>query len=130
MTEEEIIINNKLIAEFIHSKTDGMFIWDNPPELIANNSKWIGYTEYSAKFHSSWDWLMPCIEKIESHLFVTSIQYGQKNYYVEIYEHPQLPNTIGKFNPIIEIGKTNKLNVVYETIIEFIKWYNKHKQNE
>ena len=50
---QEVIEGNKLIAEF-HGKY---------------NTKWhtIGaFPENQLKYHSSWDWLMPVVEKIES----------------------------------------------------------------
>ncbi len=47
--------NNKLIAKFMDTE-------------ITNNTKNI--LGSSLKYHSSWDWLMPVIEKIESLNFV------------------------------------------------------------
>lgn len=65
MTNTEIVDNNMLIAEFMHSKDEtGAYTWydGNPSE----NSVWIAYTEHSAKFNTSWDWLMPVIDKIKN----------------------------------------------------------------
>ena len=106
MSEQEIIEGNKLIAEFMHYKENGMFIWNNPPELISNNSVYIGYTEHSAKYHSSWDWLMPCIDKI---------------YDDDLYS--KYKETSGQFEKEIFIN-TKFIIETWLQVVEFIKWYN------
>lgn len=54
MTQEEIIEGNKLIAEFMDAK---------PSDYGKPWKKWM-YSEL--EYHSSWDWLMPCIGKISN----------------------------------------------------------------
>ena len=61
MTSEEILDGNKLIAEFlgINKKVYGetgttYYIDDTPYQLV------------KLKYYSSWDWLMPVVEKIEN----------------------------------------------------------------
>lgn len=70
------------------------------------------------KFHSSWDWLMPVVEKIESLGFTVSIYHNickiEKNIdYLTNEEYVQLRKD---FN--------SKLDSVYQTVVEFIKKYN------
>ena len=79
------------------------------------------------KYHSSWDWLMPVVEKIASLDWV----------WINI-----IPCALGKFskesNCYIETGvssitfsvsKTNMnlLQAIYEAVVEFIKFYNTQK---
>lgn len=87
MTEKEIIENNKLIAEFMgFEKTfvrncDGIPYDYNLPDMfelikeveiyIESERGWgLEYQDncqiVDLKFHSSWDWLMPCIGKISN----------------------------------------------------------------
>lgn len=63
MKEKEINEGNKLIAEFMGAK------------MIVENYHGINIIKFSdgdtkdlfgLKFHSSWDWLMPCIGKISN----------------------------------------------------------------
>lgn len=56
-------------------------------------------------FHSSWDWLMPVCQKIDKLLF----------------------NNIQKFGYNDECLLSNDIEVRYQAVIEFIKWYNENK---
>ena len=76
------------------------------------NSIDIGHVH--TKFHTSWDWLMPVVEEIESicgcHLLitptVTNIEY--KKIKISQWQHSKIKNT-------------------YEAVCEFIKMYNENK---
>jgi hypothetical protein len=95
--------DNKLIAEFmgvhdeisstgnVHSWSDSPFFYttEDSKEKVIENIAW-----YS-KYHTSWDWLMPVIEKIE--------------------EQNEL---IGAHILSTDIGKT------YKEVVRFIKEYN------
>jgi len=81
--------DNKQIAEFMGVK----------PPL---------YMEY----HTSWDWLIPVVEKIESLGYVFTIQGGKAEYGEMISETQCF---------IAE----DKLSSTYQAVVEFIKEYNK-----
>ena len=71
------------------------------------------------KFHSSWDWLMPIVQKIE----------GLKNHYIEIVEDSAYVYDVSKFDdnqtdPVIITKGDTKIDAVYKAVVEFIKWYN------
>ena len=55
--------NNELIAEFIGFQKTNLGWFDNE-ETMNFKSDGNTYGSYELKFHSSWDWLMPVIEKI------------------------------------------------------------------
>ena len=107
--------NNKIIAEFMgvsKSKIDA-----NGQVLNFENSKYNTY-------NSDWNWLMEVVEKIES------ISFGEDNF---------INVTIGcGFNCTIQDahGKLFKLSTwehtkiktVYNTCLEFIKWYNEQNK--
>lgn len=115
------IEDNKLIVEFIgidpkHADEYG-FEFIKP--LFGSHQRYYDWDH--VKFHSSWDWLMTVVEKIES-----------------------LPNVdfiIGKFHICIEkenygyvvyddLFKGNKIENVCEACVVFIKWYNENHPNE
>ena len=104
MKKEEITQNNKLIAEFI----------EFPTKLTCKN------VNATMKYHSSWDWLMPIIEKSEGLGFEVLIGRISCN----------INKILDRNNPISgfccgDISK--KREIVYDTVIEFINWYNKNK---
>ena len=65
MLESKTILKGNLaIAEMVHGKKmDEMFVMCPVPPIISN-STWIGYTEYSAHFHDSYDWQAVALEFI------------------------------------------------------------------
>jgi len=68
------------------------------------------------KYHTSWDWLMPVVEKIES-LSGTTVLIKRIGCEIIMYG-----KTISKQT------SDTKIEAVWLAVIEFIKWYNeKHK---
>lgn len=102
---ESITENNRLIAEFM-----GAYHEDGQPDEIlvvplGNDEYFIDINdEDSPKFQTSWDWLMPVVEKIIELKDV----YGQKRNEVRISLSPNINST-------------------YQAVIEFIKWHNENK---
>ena len=62
------------------------------------------------KYHSSWDWLMPVVEKIEH----TSAYVNVKGCHVKI-------------STWVDVNAPTKLEAVHKAVVEFIKWYNEQK---
>jgi hypothetical protein len=95
MKQEEIIQNNKLIAEFMtgQSKESTVFMDLN---RSAND----------LEYHSSWDWLMPVINKI----YEIPLNHGWF----------RIKYIIDSFYPM-DIEKT------YKEVVEYIEWYNENK---
>lgn len=110
MTNEEILEGNKLIAEFMGFEFNKSKIIYDPTDTNPEG-KLIGYPLSNLKYHSSWDWLIPVIDKIHS-----------SNYYVDYYL-----SELGQFNNGVHIN-TKFIEVSFDSVIEFIKWYNS-KQN-
>jgi hypothetical protein len=114
---------NAIIAEFMGYNViekppikDGVIVWskaidDSFPDktLILSN----------IKYHTSWDWLMLVVERIESLGFIFKM-YGNEVTFLKK----------GTFNTRIWnddfIGDT-KIKAVYNAVIEFIEWYNANK---
>ena len=105
------IENNKLIAEFLGyidngCSEDGFLI-----HPITNYDVEIS----SLKYHEDWNWLIEVVEKIESLNYVFEIK-------ITWCRIKQIENG----NVIVlrwEEDKT-KIEAVYNTVVEFIKWYN------
>jgi hypothetical protein len=107
--------NNKLIAEFLgytqpHPDYPGATYWykkdESPLTLLS--------------FDSDWNWLMKVVEKIES------LNY---NFNLTSKEATVLMNHSAIYQTLIHrIDGNNKKEAVYNTCVEFIKWYNGQKQ--
>ncbi len=129
--EQEIIEGNKLIAEFMGAEVDnrglGEAAWLTAPKKKTSN--WIPID--ALQYHSSWDWLMGVVEKIESLGFFTLVatsRMGGYKYYMNIATGVGIVNETMD-NPSKFMGQSDsKIDAVYKTVIEFIKWYNNQKQ--
>lgn len=102
--------NNKLIAEFM-----GWEIYVNEPPVLlfsrGENIKSIG----QLNFNSDWNLLIEVVEKIEN-----LGRYG-----FTIYKNST--NINGLPLPICNNKKDTKINAVFFTVIEFIKWHKTHE---
>ena len=112
--------NNKLIAEFMEYKTDKYCIYDEDGRT--------GYFESSTdnKYHTfdtSWDWLMPVVEKC---FYMFEIEKTHLGYYVFRGKH-----LININKPILPIATNDEIKIlcVYKAVVKFIKWYNKNKED-
>ena len=117
MSEQEIIEGNKLIAEFMGIKQNDFGHWINKNHLLGSQSKLF---DFELKYHSSWDWLMPVVEKIENDL--------QDSFNVDIINKNQC-EIVRNGNEFIcgygfETIYHSKIKAVYYSVVEFIKWYN------
>lgn len=100
---------------------------------------------WQLKYHSSWDWLMPVIEKIESiempehrndynHIVkkgvlanisihrVREVSKKEDGYYctIQLWDYDALRFEV--------ISKKSRIDATYLCVIKFIKWYNTIKQ--
>jgi len=110
--ENEILEGNKLIAEFMGAKyydcyknsiyPNGISIWkyDTPPKEDCT----ILWNTPDMQYHTSWDWLMPVVEKIEKLPFIEERASDGHDKISLIYD----------------------INNVYPQVVEFIKWYNEN----
>lgn len=148
MTKQQIIKNNKLIAEF-----DGWATYWNHP-YMNKHLKWhqncfkdfIRYTQPKQKYYKdylwelgnnevfayrrisflryniSWDWLMPVIEKIESLQFrfeIAKNEYCIKQF-IEGKPYKEILYQYG-------YSEKSKIERIYLGVIDFIKWYNQKR---
>ena len=110
--------NNKLIAEFMEINVvtiDDVRKNKNPYISSAD-----GYLEDDLKYHCSWDWLMPVVEKIEC--TKTDDEDNSDRFFnvmIEVFEC----NINGRDICICENGNT-KLEATYRAVVKFINQYN------
>lgn len=100
MKEIGIIEGNKLIAEFMEWEISGPGFasgYVNPHNTYCHFE--------DLKFHSSWDWLMPVVEKCLT-ISVESEEY--EIHYAFIHD------ALWSIN----------IKSVFDEVVEFIKWYN------
>jgi hypothetical protein len=128
--ETEIIEGNKLIAEFMNHEED--------------------YDEHGVwqklQYHSSWDWLMPVVEKIKSgkvnneafgsvhvHMSATGFQakwncsiLGHLTYRIpiNIHQHTYKEVSIPHISVYNESSDEPLIKCTWLAVTEFIKWYN------
>ena len=124
MKTNETLEGNKLIAEFMITQKpsdDFCVNWkDKIGFSVFMNGKSKTYLYSKLKFHSSWDWLMPVVEKIDN--FGVNVIVGRMFCDIK-YIDPLNPSK--EFE--IRIASGVKMNAVYGAVIEFIKWYNENK---
>jgi hypothetical protein len=150
----DVIEGNKLIAEFMGGELQDVFcgnIKQKPRFYFSNDRKspLCGgrHSEDgdTLQYHTSFDWLMPVIEKIESiempehrndynHIVkkgvlanisihrVREVSKKEDGYYctIQLWDYDALRFEV--------ISKKSRIDATYLCVIKFIKWYNTIKQ--
>ena len=103
--------NNILIAQFMGVKTKDLSCLYLPQfeRLVKIDIEFEMYSHFSLselKYHNSWDWLMPVVQKIL-----------HDSYTMEGVSKMALVQ-----NELI----TCRITTTHKLVVEFIKWYNKH----
>lgn len=109
-TEEK----NRMIAEFMGHVRSGF-----NGELVFNTETREEFEVEQLKYHTSWDWLMPVVEKIES------IGYNVNIRRLKTSIHPILEDK--ELFGFVCGDVSKKLDITYDTIVQFIEWYNENK---
>ena len=131
---ENIIENNKIIAEFLNLTSQVIF---EQVFAVSENGKTNFYKKDELKFHSDWNWLMKVVEKIEN-LKPISFLEGRNWQGFEITIYKALNTNInyciikyikeGGYMIISnEFSKESKIEAVCNACIKFIKWYNENR---
>jgi hypothetical protein len=129
----EITKNNKLIAEFMNvtpkMQSPELYSLNDAPFFYCTETTeekcLIAWAKYS-KYNSSWDWLMPVVEKIEKMQYITDEvnicwdSVGGKY-------HTEITNASRDTFEIIRMYADTKIESTLLAVVEFIKWYNKTK---
>jgi len=114
--------NNKLIVDFLgieYSNNNETFCIPSFGFMNVKGDFQTDFTIGQLKFHKDWNWLMEVVEKIESLDYNFNITSGDATVLIN---HGVIYQT-----NIYRIDGTNKIQAVYNTCVEFIKWYNEQK---
>ncbi len=115
--------NNKLIAEFMCLKPKNIFDkfqWSDGINFTTlcdtfeqSQNDIYNYVKYS----TSWEWLIPVVEKIEEKYIVDicgkAVSIHENNGEMMVY--------------LCATNYSTKIEAVYTACVEFINWYNKNK---
>lgn len=120
MKEQEIIEGNKLIAVFdgmLIGKLNGWMSGDIGERAYRKADGEITevYSFEKLKYHSSWDWLMPVVEKIYAMHMKLDFKKDMDEFCEPMYRH------------VINTSITTPIEGLYEDIVDFIQWYNQQK---
>lgn len=106
--------DNELIAEFMGLKRVEAGVsynkaqyYKSDPKDLRKKGKFMGYFD-GLKYDTSWDWLMPVVEKIRV--------YCSEN-----------PKKVKGEDIVMNLPITATISEVYSESVEFIKWYNNQK---
>lgn len=130
----KIVENNLLIAEFLAwsfeisedkltARLNGEVQWFDMPKYLFNAIE--GF-----KFHSSWDALMPVVEKIESmsDKIIAKIWISILGHTCTMWNYYDPMEVLRKtdFGSTYKIKHTgiSKIEATYKAVIAFIQWYN------
>lgn len=147
MTKEEIIQNNKMIAEFMgcrcelsyENKNTGYIIYSIKGKTVQlwreSGLKTGGYEESMllemARFHDCWEWIMPVVEKIESiyddhhgffGVFISGNSCTIQGTNINKAIAPDSAYGYVYYNNNVD---ENKFMATYKSVVDFIIWYKK-----
>lgn len=129
MEKKEIIEGNKLIADFmgvIPKPVDGVYVYSDMPWFSMHEKdkeKAMKYFFEYVKYHSSWGWLMPVIEKIEE-MPLCSVCIKSNGTRIRVYNFETLDDVIFQAYPKRNSSDKTKISVTYSAVVRFIEWYN------
>lgn len=132
MNANEILKGNKLIAKFMQLEK----------KIVAKGLIEYMYThkftqhgfyetthEFCLLFHSSWDWLIPVVEKIEATNRINDNEWYP--YQVTIWNTSCIISDGNNANKIVHtVTENNKIEATWSAVVKFIKWYNNENKQK
>ncbi len=113
MTDEEIAEGNTIIGKFMSFKEGKDTILPLPNGLLRDIGRIPLNMSDKLQYHSSWDWLMPIVDKIETMMRKTKVnddrtflEYCDNLYFMSIGD--------------VFVQGDSKIDVVYKAVIKFI----------
>lgn len=136
MTHEEIIEGNKLISIFLWGEQGNpidrypeWYIGEDLPYCdedgyYQNVGAMLPITLEIAQFHSSWDWLMPVVVKINT---LAINNFGIPDFTIHSNQSFVYDSDSNEYFVNYIPQKGTLIDSIWLTVIEFIKWYNQNK---
>lgn len=111
--------NNRLIAEFmgavVNKNWTDKLTYCYTKENVPTKHSSYNWAVDEMQYHTSWDWLMPVVERIE---LITPVHIWSDECKIKPHYDTVFYNNTG------ESGNLKKIDVVWNTITQFIQWYN------
>jgi len=127
MEANTIVKGNKMVAEFMGATPFGSGIdfsgYEFTDSPIYNSVKKLYHFE-DIEYHTSWDWLMPVVEKIQS----LACNVNIINNYCQIikFESGDTPPSYQRTQTMAH----TKIENVYNAVVQFITWYNQQQSSK
>lgn len=126
----KVIEGNELIAEFMGAKLIPKTLNEHCTiiqcSFDGDSPAYDGISLSNLLYHSSWDWLMPVLEKIET------LKWFDKQKFEITFLRKRKNNKctclIYSTQVHFVVDSDSKIEAVWLTVIEFIKWYNKDEK--
>lgn len=139
--EQEIIEGNKLIAEFMgvrFSNIDGFYYYGNLMYTIPvlHPNVW-RLSASELKYHTSWGWLMPVVEKISLIPYPKDNGWSEQDYKdMMAYPYPRtfgMRDTAGNFMVRLNANQlfvaSTLIEATWLAVKDYIHWYNQNKNS-
>jgi hypothetical protein len=121
LTPEEILEGNKLIAQFMGDYFDTGL---EPSYYIRYNQE---YKLEDSQFHSSWDWIMPVVDKINGMGKAYSFAIFKTYVSLTVEKGGKVFKDYSfAFSEYITTEQTGK-QAAFKLIVKFVKWENENK---
>ncbi len=118
--EKEPLKTNRLIAEFMGGKCESSLNTWKFPEETEPPFAFLDLSQF--KYHTSWSWLMPVVEKIENLGYISIIEKMN----TEFDCHRVFFNKRGTLEEVARGSRDeSKFVAVHLAVEDFIKWFNK-----
>jgi len=101
--------DNEIIAEFMGLEC---------PRYLPSGKTILDYTDL--KYHDSWDWIHPVIDKIETLMPHISIPD-------DLQDLKEGTHGCEKYIDVISLPICTSIEEAYSEVVKFIKWYNQQK---
>ena len=131
---ENIIENNKIIAEFLDWEFDDLSETFETPFLKLVDPHAFGDEQFSCKlqdfeleFHSDWNWLMKVVEKIHS-MQSYGVLINPNGTYIQDEDDKIICMTFKNEEVNGEIISSSNIEATFNCCAEFVKWYNEQNK--
>ena len=123
--------NNRLIAEFLTEVDDYWQKDDNQGEgeqlyFQPHNTEFQQMYPSEMPFNRDWNWLMEVVKKIDGILYNYSVGYVEGDSELDDFYELELKGLRYHSNTVFV---SCNIEEVYESVVEFIKWYKQIKTN-